>query len=77
MRQYQEYKDSGIPWIGKVPASWDISALRYSVECLDGKRIPVETTQRAEMQGDIPYWGAGSIVDYVDRALFDEELRNL
>ena len=74
MKQYQEYKDSGIPWIGKVPASWDISALRHSVECLDGKRIPVETTQRAEMQGDIPYWGAGNIVDYVDRALFDEEL---
>jgi type I restriction enzyme S subunit len=26
------------------------------------------------MQGDYPYWGANSIVDYVDRWLFDEEL---
>lgn len=74
MRRYSEYKDSGIAWIGRVPTSWDIFALRYTVECLDGKRIPVETTQRAEMQGDIPYWGAGNIVDYVDKALFDEEL---
>ncbi len=74
MRRYSEYKDSGIAWIGRVPTSWDIFALRYTVECLDGKRIPVETTQRAEMQGNIPYWGAGNIVDYVDKALFDEEL---
>lgn len=29
---------------------------------------------RADMQGNIPYWGAGNIVDYVDKALFDEEL---
>jgi type I restriction enzyme S subunit len=26
------------------------------------------------MRGDIPYWGAGSIVDYVDDYLFDETL---
>ena len=26
------------------------------------------------MQGDIPYWGANSIVDYIDSWLFDEEL---
>ena len=26
------------------------------------------------MQGDIPYWGANSIVDHIDRWLFDEEL---
>lgn len=74
MKQYPAYKDTGIPWIGEIPRQWNVSALRYVVECLDGRRIPVETMERAEMQGSIPYWGAGSIVDYVNKALFDEEL---
>ena len=26
------------------------------------------------MQGDYPYWGANSIIDYIDSWLFDEEL---
>lgn len=26
------------------------------------------------MPGDIPYWGAGNIVDFIDRHLFDEDL---
>ena len=74
MKRYPAYKDTGIPWIGEIPTQWNVSALRYVVECLDGRRIPVETMERAEMQGSIPYWGAGSVVDYVNKALFDEEL---
>lgn len=54
--------------------TWNLSQLRYVIECLDGKRVPVELSLRADMQGNIPYWGAGNIVDYVDKALFDEEL---
>ena len=26
------------------------------------------------MQGDVPYWGAGGVLDYVDTSLFDEPL---
>lgn len=74
MRRYSTYKNSGVSWIGDIPATWNLSQLRYVIECLDGKRVPVETGLRSEMQGSIPYWGAGNIVDYVDRALFDEEL---
>ncbi len=74
MRRYSTYKNSGVSWIGDIPATWNLSQLRYVIECLDGERVPVETGLRSEMQGSIPYWGAGNIVDYVDRALFDEEL---
>lgn len=48
--------------------------LRHAVKCLDGQRIPLNAEQRAERKGDIPYWGAGSIVDCVDVALFSETL---
>ena len=25
LRPYPEYKDSGLPWLGRVPAHWDSS----------------------------------------------------
>ena len=32
MNQYEKYKDSGIPWIGKIPAHWEIRKLKYVLE---------------------------------------------
>ena len=73
-RRYSAYKDSGIEWLGKIPAHWEVKRLTWLTKCLDGKRIPLNAEERGRMQGDYPYWGANSIVDYVDRWLFDEEL---
>lgn len=28
MAEYSEYKDSGIPWIGKIPSHWDVKPIR-------------------------------------------------
>ena len=72
--RYPKYKDSGVEWLGQVPEHWASSRLRYICRCLDGQRIPLNATQRADKQGSVPYWGANSIVDYVDEALFDEDL---
>lgn len=67
-------KDSGVEWLGKIPAHWEVKRLSWVTKCLDGKRIPLNAEERGRMQGDYPYWGANSVVDYVDRWLFDEEL---
>jgi len=40
--------------------------------CLDSRRIPIDAGNRVD--GPYPYWGAGSIQDYVDGYLFDEEV---
>lgn len=50
------------------------AALRHFVTCLDGQRIPLNATERAENPGDYPYWGASGVVDSVGEFLFDEEL---
>lgn len=68
----REMKDSGIEWIGKIPLSWKVSKVKFFYDCYDGKRVPVDSAQRKP--GSYPYWGAGSITDYVDDYLFDEEL---
>ena len=67
-------KDSGVEWLGEVPEHWNIVSLRHLVECCDGNRIPLNAEQRHKKKGDVPYWGASQIVDYVDEALFDEDL---
>lgn len=39
----------------------------------DKKRIPLSSRQREERRGEFPYYGATSILDYVDDYLFDGE----
>lgn len=68
----REMKDSGIAWIGEIPREWKVSKLKYFVDCFDGRRVPVDAALRKS--GPYPYWGAGSIMDYVDNYIFDEEL---
>jgi len=67
-------KDSGVEWLGRVPAHWEVVALRYLADCCDGKRVPLNAGERAERPGTVPYWGANAIMGYVDQAIFDEEL---
>lgn len=59
---------------GTIPHGWDLATLGDVVEFLDGKRRPVKDSDRAKMRGDIPYYGASGVVDYVSEYLFDEEL---
>ena len=40
----------------------------------DNLRKPLNSSQRSKMQGDIPYYGANGLVDYLDNYIFDEEL---
>lgn len=48
MKKYSDYKNSSVPWIGEIPTTWNLSQLRYVIECLDGKRVPVELSLRAD-----------------------------
>ena len=67
-------KDSGVEWLGEIPAHWEIKRLAWLTECLDSQRVPLNGEERSEIPGAYPYWGANSIVDYIDRWIFDEEL---
>lgn len=67
-------KDSGIPWLGEVPAHWQVTKLKYCVEPLDHKRIPLSSEERANLERIYPYYGASGIIDFVDRFIFDEDL---
>lgn len=68
------HRPSGIGWLGDVPDHWKVAHLRYLAKCLDGKRIPLNGTQRGAKQGIYPYWGANKVIDHLDDWLFDEPL---
>jgi len=74
MRKYQSYKQSGVEWIGEIPSHWDFIKTNILTENLDGKRVPLNSEERGEMEGEYPYWGSNGVVDYVNQFLFNEEI---
>lgn len=71
------YKSSGgrMVWNEKlkreIPEGWDTTLLGDITVCHDSKRIPLSGKGREAKKGDIPYYGATGIMDYVDEAIFD------
>jgi len=51
---------------------WEIKKLNEISINLDSKRVPV--TKDLRKSGDVPYYGASGIVDYVSEYLFEEDI---
>ena len=51
--------------------SWTETTLGEVIELYDHKRIPLNTQQRSQRQGEYPYYGAARIIDSVDDYIFD------
>ena len=59
----------------KVPENWCwVYLFKGAAECMDSFRKPVNATERADREGEIPYYGATGQVGWIDDYLMDEEL---
>lgn len=56
---------------GTMPSEWRIGSVGEIIELHDSKRIPLSGAQRAKMDKIYPYYGATSLMDYVDDYIFD------
>ena len=68
------YKDRFIdirPLGGVMPTDWHLGTVSEIIELHDSKRIPLSSRERANLEKIYPYYGATSVMDYVDRYLFD------
>jgi type I restriction enzyme S subunit len=68
------YKDRYIdlaPFDGNVPDGWHFGTVSEIIELHDSKRIPLSSREREKLDKIYPYYGATSVMDYVDRYLFD------
>lgn len=56
----------------ELPTDWRVGTVSDIVEIHDSKRIPLSGAQRDKMEKRIyPYYGAASLMDYVDEYIFD------
>lgn len=62
MKKYDEYKDSGFDWIGKIPAQWDNLRLRFVCELRNGYTPSKDNSDYWE-DGTIPWYRMEDIRD--------------
>ena len=51
--------------------NWPVKPFGELVSNQDGRRKPVKASDRADRQGQYPYYGASGIIDYVEDYLFE------
>jgi type I restriction enzyme S subunit len=61
------------PFGGVCPQNWLCGCVDDIAEFYDSMRKPLSSLERADMERIYPYYGAVSIVDYVDDFIFDGE----
>ena len=61
------------PFDGVCPSNWETGCVEDIAEFFDSMRKPLSSLERADMERIYPYYGAVSIVDYVDDYIFDGE----
>ena len=59
------------PFDGVMPGNWHLGTVSEIIELHDSKRIPLSSRERADLSKIYPYYGATSVMDYVDSYLFD------
>jgi len=57
--------------LGMIPKGWRVGKLEEIITNYDRKRVPLSSRERENRKGIFPYYGAASILDYVDDYLFD------
>lgn len=60
--------------MSELPEGWADCKLQDCVAVLDSLRVPINSDERKERQGNVPYYGATGQVGWIDDYLFDEEL---
>jgi len=58
--------------IGEIPEGWEVVTVEEICDILDGLRRPIKKEDR--IPGNIPYYGATGIIDWVNDYIFDEPL---
>ena len=71
----QPYKSSGGEMVeselGMIPKGWEVGSFSDISEILDSKRIPLSKREREKRANIYPYYGAASLMDYVDDYIFE------
>ena len=68
-KPYPDYKDSGVEWLGEIPAHWKVKRLKFVA--------PSSTAKLTEKPDDLPYLGLENIESQTGRLLLDTPIENV
>ena len=57
--------------LGPIPTGWRVGCVGDVCHIHDSRRKPLSSIERQAMQGGFPYYGAASVLDYVNSYRFD------
>ena len=55
----------------EIPKGWSATTVGAICRNFDSQRVPLSQKERDDIHGNIPYYGATGIMDYVSRFIFD------
>lgn len=72
-QQAQSIFQQAIPYtvMDELPSGWRVGNVGEIINLHDSKRIPLSGAVRMKMKKIYPYYGAASLMDYVDNYIFD------
>ncbi len=70
-KPYPAYKDSGVAWLGRIPAHWELKRLKRLAAMQAGSAI---TSESIEPTGDYPVFGGNGIRGFTDSFTHEGDL---
>lgn len=62
--RYPEYRDSGVAWLGEIPAHWPVQSLKRVATLRSGESI---TAEQIDVDGEYPVYGGNGLRGFTDR----------
>jgi len=60
-------KDSGIAWLGQIPAHWEVASLRWYVTCNSGHSFDTASLSTDRLDGfEVPVFGGNGLMGYTN-----------
>lgn len=72
--RYPEYRDSGVAWLGEIPAHWPVQSLKRVATLRSGESI---TAEQIDVDGEYPVYGAMDSADSPTDSLMKVGMRSL
>ena len=69
-KPYPAYKDSGVEWLGEIPADWEVKRLKRLSHIVSGFAPPASFDRSI---GEYPVYGSNGLIGFCDQFSLSEE----
>ncbi len=66
-QQYEEYKNSGVEWLGEIPSSWRTGSLRWMIDIASGESLPSNCEKEYSKENQFPVVGGNGVMGFSNK----------